>query len=149
MDWVGCLLFLLGSVPLVFALLEAEVLKPWKSASTIAFRLTYTGRVSGLGSRTMLINSSSPINTALRNLPMIAIVPFVIIALAKTKFSTFFVLVACTVAQIISVSVLATVPESFPAGFYVVLAIIGCGNGTVSWCWILDDGKICSYEYEG
>ena len=64
---------------------------------------------------------------------MIAVVPFVIIgvniALAKTKLSPFYVLVACTAVQIISVSILATVPESFPAGFYVVLAIIGIGNG--------------------
>ena len=35
-DWVGCLLFVLGSIPLLFALIEAEVLDPWKSASIVA-----------------------------------------------------------------------------------------------------------------
>lgn len=64
---------------------------------------------------------------------MLAVVPFVIIAvniaLGKTKLSPFYVLLGCTAIQIVSVSILATVPSRFPAGFYVVLALIGCGNG--------------------
>lgn len=34
-DWIGCALFVMGSVPLLFVLIEAEVLVPWRSASII------------------------------------------------------------------------------------------------------------------
>lgn len=34
-DWVGCFLFVLGSVPLLFALIEAEVLLAWTNAAII------------------------------------------------------------------------------------------------------------------
>ncbi|KAF2734440.1 MFS general substrate transporter, partial [Polyplosphaeria fusca] len=182
-DWIGCFLFVLGSVPLLFALIEAEVLLAWTNGAIIAcliisgssyialffhqwwlykrlntsinplipielftkrysaallissfwFGFPYYGIMLMLPKRFQLINSSSPVNAAMRTLPMLAVVPFVIIAvnvaLGKTKLSPFYVLIGCTAAQIISVSILATVPSQFPTGFYVVVALIGCGNG--------------------
>jgi hypothetical protein len=34
-DWLGCLFLVLGSVPLIFALIEADVLVRWNNASII------------------------------------------------------------------------------------------------------------------
>lgn len=43
-DWLGCFLLVLSSVPLIFALIEADVLLPWKSAAVIVCLI-----LSGLG----------------------------------------------------------------------------------------------------
>lgn len=94
-----------------------------------------------LPKRFTLVNSSSPIRAAIQTLPMIAVVPFVIIAVnlvlgrlaPKPKLLALvalIVLVSCTVFQVIPISVLATAPSTpFPVGFYIALAFIGVGNG--------------------
>lgn len=95
-----------------------------------------------LPKRFTLVNSSSPMKAAIQTLPMVAVVPFVIIAVnvtlgrlaSKPKLLglvAMLVLVACTVIQVISIAVLTTAPSSttFPAGLYVAIAFIGVGNG--------------------
>ncbi|KAH7109870.1 major facilitator superfamily domain-containing protein [Dendryphion nanum] len=190
-DWLGCGLLVVGSVPLLFALIEAEVLVPWRSASIITcltvsaiawlslftqqyllfrkqsnvkpiipvelftkkvsaallvssffFGFPYYGIMLTLPKRFTLVNSSSPMRAAIQTLPMVAVVPFVIIAVnvglgrlaSKPKLLglvAMLVLVACTVIQTLSISVLTKALSSidFPAGLYVAIAFIGVGNG--------------------